>query len=61
METILNPQEVGKDQATRQTTVQNTSVTSRQHAKPRDDKSGCLVMLVLLFSGLLLYIYFRKR
>lgn len=50
-----------KDQATRQTTVQNTSVTSRQLAKPRDDKSGCLVLLVLLFFGLLLYTYLRKR
>ncbi len=50
-----------KDQTTRQTTVQNTLVTSRQLAKPLDDKSGCLVMLGLLFSGLLLYIYFRKR
>jgi hypothetical protein len=60
-QTEQSRQVTSKDQATRQTTVQNKSVTSRQYAKPRDDKSSFLVMLVLLFVGLLLYIYLRKR
>jgi hypothetical protein len=50
-----------QDEGVRQSTAHNASVTNQQSGNSPDYKFKCLVILVLLLSGIFLIVYIRKR